>query len=394
MSEQNAYIPVTRLVAFMIDALKKMGVPVEDAKIIADVLITSDLWGVRSHGIAHLKMYHERIKAGLQLPVTHWTIVKETPTTAVIDGGNGMGMVIGSHAMRLAIEKARACGLGAVAVRNSSHYGIAGYYPLLAAREGFVGLSVTNAHPSTAPTFGTEPLLGTNPIAIAAPSDEDFPYLFDAATSVVPRGKIEVAARARRALPEGWVVNEVGLPVNDSSTTIQMMNDGKAALLPLGGAGESLGGHKGYGLATMVEIFSAAFQNGAYLSMLHDTDHEGNPQFLRIGHFFLAINVESFIPVEEFKHATGNMMRELRASRKAPGQERIFTAGEKEYFNTLKVKAEGVEITPAVQKALKSLQEELDLTGHDLGFQGPDNPDRFHASLSSPAQRGKHKKNP
>ena len=207
MSAQNVRVPVKDLVDFMIAALLKMSVPPGDARIIADVLITSDLWGIQSHGVAHLKMYHERIKAGLQLPVTKWKVVKETPTTAVIDGGNGMGMIVGTHAMEMAIQKAKRYGLGAVAVRNSSHYGVAGYYPLMAVKEGLVGLSVTNAHPSTAPTFGTEPMLGTNPIAIAAPTDEAFPYIYDAATSVVPRGKIEVAARANKPIPEGWVVN-------------------------------------------------------------------------------------------------------------------------------------------------------------------------------------------
>ena len=368
MLEQNVHVPVKKLVDFMIAALLKMGVPQEDARIIADVLITSDLWGVRSHGVAHLKMYHERMKRGLQLPVTRWTVVKDTPTTAVVDGGNGMGMVVGYHAMQLVIKKARKYGLGAVAVRNSSHYGIAGYYPLMAVKEGLVGLSVTNAHPSTAPTFGTEPMLGTNPIAVAAPTDEDFPYMYDAATSVVPRGKIEIAARANKPIPEGWVVNREGVSVTDSSKMIEEMNKGNVALLPIGGMGELMGGHKGYGLATMVEIFSAAFQNGAYLSMLHDTDHEGNQQFLRIGHFFLAIDIEHFIPLDDFKHITGNMMRELRASHKGSEQGRIYTAGEKEYFNTQKVMTEGVEITPGVQKALHSLQEEFKITGYDLGF--------------------------
>jgi L-2-hydroxycarboxylate dehydrogenase (NAD+) len=171
MTEKSVYIPVKELVNFMVTALEKMGVPHEDATIIADVLITSDQWGVRSHGVAHLKMYHERMKNGLQLPVTNWKVVKDSLTTAVIDGGNGMGMVVGYHAMQLAIQKARQYGLGAVAVRNSSHYGVAGYYPLMAVKEGLVGLSVTNAHPSTAPTFGTEPMLGTNPIAVAAPTE-------------------------------------------------------------------------------------------------------------------------------------------------------------------------------------------------------------------------------
>ena len=368
MSEQSVFVPVKKLVDFMIAALLGMGVPTEDAKIIADVLITSDLWGVRSHGVAHLKMYYERMKSGLQLPVTKWQVVKDTPTTAVIDGGNGMGMVVGYHAMQLAIQKARKFGLGAVAVRNSSHYGVAGYYPLMAVKEGLVGLSVTNAHPSTAPTHGTEPMLGTNPIAVAAPTDEEFPYMFDAATSVVPRGKIEIAARANKPIPQGWVVNKDGVSVTDSSTMITEMNKGNVALLPVGGIDEMMGGHKGYGLATMVEIFSSAFQNGAYLSMLHDTDHHGNPQFLRIGHFFLAIDIEHFIPLDDFKHITGNMMRELRASRKGTDQGRIYTAGEKEHYNTVKVNKEGVEITPGVQKALTSLKNELGIREHDLGF--------------------------
>ncbi len=279
-----------------------------------------------------------------------------------------MGMVVGSHAMELAIQKAKKFGLGAVAVRNSSHYGVAGYYPLMAVKEGQVGLSVTNAHPSTAPTFGTEPMLGTNPIAVAAPTDEAFPYMYDAATSVIPRGKIEVAARANKPIPQGWVINEEGISVTESSSIIAEMNKGNMALLPLGGIGELMGGHKGYGLSTFVEIFSAAFQNGAYLSMLHDTDHDGNTQFLRIGHFFQAINVEHFIPLEDFKQITGNMMRELRSSRKSAEQPRIYTAGEKEYINTLRNQADGVEITPGVQKALQVLRKELDITGNDLGF--------------------------
>jgi L-2-hydroxycarboxylate dehydrogenase (NAD+) len=368
MTEQSVYIPVKKLVDFMIAALLAMGVPDEDARIVADVLITSDLWGIRSHGVAHLKMYHERMKKGLQLPVTKLTIVKDNQTTAVIDGGTGMGMVVGYHAMKLAIQKARQYGLGAVAVRNSSHYGVAGYYPLMAVKEGMAGLSVTNAHPSIAPTFGVKPMLGTNPIAVAAPTDEPFPYMFDASTAVVPRGKIEVAARANKPVHEGWAIGQDGKSATDSSKMIEQMNRGLVALLPLGGLGEIMGGHKGYGLATMVEIFSAAFQNGTYLHGLHDTDAQGKPQFLRIGHFFLAIDVEHFIPLADFKQITGNIMRELRSSTKAPDQPRIYTAGEKEYYSTQRVTAMGVEITLGVQKALRALQDELNIRGYELGF--------------------------
>jgi LDH2 family malate/lactate/ureidoglycolate dehydrogenase len=365
---EAVYVPVKKLTDFMVDVLLKMGVPRADAAIVADVLLASDLYGVRSHGVAHLKWYHQRIKTGLQQAVTRWTVANEGPTTAVIDGGNGMGMVVAYNAMKIAIQKARKYGLGAVAVRNSSHYGIAGYYTRMAAKEGMVGMSFTNAHPSIAPTFGVHPMLGTNPIAFSAPTDEAFPFSFDAATSIAPRGKIEIAARANKPIPEGWVIKEDGLPATDSSRLIDDMNKGKAALLPLGGSGELMGGHKGYGLATVVEILSSALQDGAFLSQLHDRDEAGNPHPSRVGHFFLAINIESFLPVERFRNTTGSILRELRAYPKAPGQEKIYTAGEKAYRNEMRALQEGVRIPPSVQRALNALRTELNVTGHDLGF--------------------------
>jgi LDH2 family malate/lactate/ureidoglycolate dehydrogenase len=192
--------------------------------------------------------------------------------------------------------------------------------------------------------------------------------MFDAATSVAPRGKIEIAKRANKPIPEGWVINQEGKSATDPSNMIKEMDLGNVALLPVGGMGDLFGGHKGYGLATMVEIFSAAFQDGTYLWGLTDTDADGNPQFLRIGHFFLAIDVEHFIPLETFKKITGNMMRELRSSPVAPDQSRVYTAGEKEYYNTQRVEEDGVEIPPGVQKGLKELQAELNLSKIDLGF--------------------------
>jgi L-2-hydroxycarboxylate dehydrogenase (NAD+) len=369
---EAVYVPLKRLTDFTVDALLKMGVPRADAEIAADVILASDLYGVRSHGVAHLRWYYQRIKAGLQQPVTRWIIVNETITTAVVDGGNGMGMVVAWNAMRIAIEKARKYGLGAVAVRNSSHYGIAGYYSRMAAREGMVGMSFTNAHPSIAPTFGVEPMLGTNPIAFSAPTDEDFPFSFDAATSIAPRGKIEIAARAHKPIPEGWVIKEDGTPATDSSGLIEEMNEGRAALLPLGGSGEMMGGHKGYGLATIVEILSAAFQNGAFLSQLHDKDEYGTSHPSRVGHFFLAISIESFLPIDHFQKTAGSILRELREYGNAPvdtpGDHRIYTAGEKAYENEMRARQEGVRIPPSVQKTLNALRSELDLTGHDLGF--------------------------
>jgi LDH2 family malate/lactate/ureidoglycolate dehydrogenase len=240
----------------------------------------------------------------------------------------------------------------------------------MASQEGMVGMSFTNAHPSIAPTFGVEPLLGTNPIAFAAPTDEEFPFSFDAATSIAPRGKIEIAARAQKPIPEGWVIKDDGTPATDSSKLIEAMNKGKASLLPLGGKGEAYGGHKGYGLATMVEILASAFQDGNYLSLLHDHDPNGNLQPSRIGHFFMAINVANFLPVERFKQTTGNILRELRAYKTSPDagpDARIYTAGEKAYETMKKAMVDGIRIPPSVQKNLSTLCSDLGIT-HNLGF--------------------------
>ncbi|MGQ9518066.1 MAG: Ldh family oxidoreductase, partial [Anaerolineae bacterium] len=262
---ERQYIPVEVLQHFMVDVFTGLGVPPADAAICADVLITADLRGIESHGIGRLKYYYDRIKAGVQKPITEITVVKETETTAVLDGGHGMGHVIAHRAMRMAIEKARQWGLGAVAVRNSTHFGIAGYYPLMAVKEGMIGLTVTNARPAIAPTFGTEPMLGTNPIAFAAPTDLPYPFCFDAATSITQRGKIEVLEREEKPAPAGWIINAKGDPVTDPTTILRELDAGNVALLPLGGAGELMGGHKGYGLAVMVEILSASLQGGAFL---------------------------------------------------------------------------------------------------------------------------------
>lgn len=368
MSTSSVRVPVDTLQSFMADVFIALGVPTDDARITADILITSDLWGIESHGAGRLKMYYDRIKSGIQQPETRLEIVKETPTTAVVDGGLGMGQVVAYRSMRMAIDKARQYGMGSVAVRNSSHFGIAGYYPMMAAREGMVGLTVTNARPSIAPTFGVQPMLGTNPIAFGAPTDEAFPFLFDAATSITQRGKIEVLDRAEQPTPAGWVVKEDGSTATDSPAILKDLMRKTAALLPLGGVGTEMGGHKGFGLATMVEILSAAFQGGAFLGTLTDVGPDGQPQPLRLGHFFMAIDVEHFTSIDEFKRITGEIMRQLRAARKAPGEERIYTAGEREYYSSKHIRMAGVEVNANLQKNLKIMQQELGLTQYDLGF--------------------------
>jgi LDH2 family malate/lactate/ureidoglycolate dehydrogenase len=270
--------------------------------------------------------------------------------------------------MQMAIDKAKIYGMGSVAVRNSTHFGIAGYYPLMAIKNNMIGMTVTNARPSVSPTFGVQPMLGTNPIAFGAPTDEEIPFLFDGATPITQRGKIEVLARAEKPIPEGWLIDSDNKPVTDSEKALQAMGQGAASFLPLGGAGELMAGYKGYGLGTIVEILSASLQGGAFLQGLTGIAADGTPQPFRVGHFFMAINIESFIDIQEFKATTGHILRDLRNSKKAPGSTRIYTAGEKEYEKSKIIASRGVEVNPNLQKEIKFLQKELALTNFDFPF--------------------------
>ncbi|MGE5405737.1 MAG: Ldh family oxidoreductase, partial [Candidatus Saccharibacteria bacterium] len=206
MYEDCVWLPFDYMHKFMEDVFVGIGVSPQDAKTCADVLVEADKLGIDSHGIGRLKpIYYDRIKMGIQEPVTKIDIIRETPTTAVLDGNNGMGHAIGHKAMSMAIDKAKKLGMGMTAVRNSTHYGIAGYYCLMAVKEGMIGITGTNARPSIAPTFGVENMLGTNPMSFGIPTDEEFPFLLDCATSVSQRGKIEVYDRLDKEIPEGWV---------------------------------------------------------------------------------------------------------------------------------------------------------------------------------------------
>lgn len=369
MSNEIFWIDFDTMERFMVDVFKGVGVPEEDAKICADVLITSDKRGIDSHGIGRLKpIYYDRIKEGIQHPITEFEIVREGMTTAVIDGHDGMGHVIAKRAMQMAIDKAKKCGMGMVAVRNSTHYGIAGYYAMMAAAEGMIGITGTNARPSIAPTFGVENMLGTNPITFGIPTDEEFPFVLDCATSITQRGKIEVYERLGKDLPEGWVIGENGETKTDSHEVLKDLVKGTAALAPLGGIGEDLGGYKGYGYATVVEILSAALQGGSFLKGLLGFSPEGTPQPYHLGHFFMAVNINEFTDVDDFKKTTGEILRNLRESKKAPGEERIYTAGEKEYIAWLERKDKGVPVNEPLQKNIRDLIKELDLKGYEFPF--------------------------
>ncbi|MFA6766757.1 MAG: Ldh family oxidoreductase, partial [Clostridia bacterium] len=314
-----------------------------------------------SHGVNRFKpIYIDRIKLGIQNPITNFEIIKETPTTAVIDGHDGMGHVIGKKSMQMAIDKAKKYGLGMVAVRNSTHYGIAGYYSIMAANAGMIGITGTNARPSIAPTFGVENMLGTNPLTIGFPTDEEFPFVLDCATSITQRGKLEYYSKLGMPTPEGMVIGRDGKAKTDTDQILKELVTGEAALAPLGGIGEELGGYKGYGYATVVEVLSAALQAGSFLKMLTGKKDGKNVPY-RLGHFFLAIDTEAFLGLEQFKKTAGDIMRALRNSQKAPDQERIYVAGEKEYEVWLQRKDSGVPINDAVQKEFMELRDEFNL---------------------------------
>ena len=358
--ETRPYVPWKLMNDFMIDVFKAYGVPEEDAKICADVLLESDRRGIESHGCNRFKpIYIDRIVKGTLLPKTQLEIVKETPTTIVMDAHDGMGMVAAHAMMEKLIQKAKECGMAGGAIRNSTHYGIAGYWTDMAAKQGLIAVTGTNARPSIAPTFGVENMLGTNPLTFSLPTDEEFPFCLDCATSIVQRGKIEFYARSGKDTPEGMVVTHDGKPITDSKAILKMLNEGSAALAPLGGGpGDEMCGYKGYGYATVVEILSSALAGGEFMKALSGVSPDGKAQMYHLGHFFFVVDPQAFMGLDVFKKTAGEICRQLRASAKAPGYERIYTAGEKEYLVSLERKDKGVPVNEAVQKELIALRDE------------------------------------
>ncbi len=362
------YVPVEALHNFMKDVFVGLGYPNEEAQVSADILIESDLRGIRSHGVQRLRYYYVRVKGG-QHKISKFEIVKDQDAAVVIDGNHGNGHFISYNAMKLAIEKAKKYGLGMAVVRNSTHYGIAGYYPLMAIKEGCIGITGTNARPAVAPTFGVEPMLGTNPLTFGFPTNEEFPFVLDCATSIIQRGKVELSARTGEALADGLVIGKDGKSKTDAEQLLKDFVSQEAALLPLGGVGESLSGHKGYGYSTVVEILSAALQDGKFLKELSGLDNEGNNTHFHVGHFFIAIDPEHFLGLDVFKAVAGAICRKLRKSEIAPGEERIYTAGEKEFEAEKLVREKGVPINKSIQEDLIYMRDDLKLENYIFPFE-------------------------
>ena len=360
--ETRPYVQWQLMNDFMVDVFKCYGVPEEDARICADVLLESDRRGIESHGCNRFKpIYLDRIKNGTLLPVTNCEIVKETPTTVVMDAHDGMGMVAAYRMMEKLIEKAKIYGMAGGTIYNSTHYGIAGYWTTMAEKAGMIGISGTNARPSVAPTFGVEPMMGTNPLTFTMPTDEEFPFNLDCATSTIQNGKIEFYERLGKPTPAGLIVTKDGDTMTESGEILRQMRAGNCALVALGGLGEETGGYKGYGFTTAVEILSAALSGGPHTKALSGKDENGNNKMYHLGHFFFVINPEFFMGLDTFRQTSGDICRALRNSTKAPGAERIYTAGEKEWLVWQERKDKGVPVDASIQKEFMALRDECGL---------------------------------
>ena len=323
--ETRPYVSWELMHDFMVDAFVGYEIPREDAEICADVLLEADRRGIESHGCNRFKpIYLDRIRKGTLLPKTNIEILKETPTTLVFDAHDGMGMVASHHMMTRLIEKAKTYGMAGGAICNSTHYGIAGYYANMACKEGLIGFSCTNSEAIMVPTFGRKAMIGSNPIACAMPA-EPYNFFFDASTTVVTRGKLEMYNKAEKPLPEGWALDKDGHPsTNAPDVLANIVAKNGGGIMPLGGSTEKLGSHKGYGYGMLCEIFSSILSMGG-TSNYCMTGGRGN-----ICHGFMAINPAFFGDAEAIRKHLSTFLEELRESPKADGQERIYTHGEKE----------------------------------------------------------------
>ena len=360
MAETGPRVQAELLKDFCVRVFQQMDVPDEDARITAGVLVAADLRGVDSHGVARLRRYKDGLRDGVMFAHPQVQVVTETPSTALIDAGAGLGQPVSYRAMERAIQKAQDVGTGFVTVRNSNHFGIAGYYAMMALEQDCIGISMTNAAVLVTPTFGRDAMLGTNPIAVAAPAGEERPFVLDMATSTVPRGKLEVYNRLEKPIPLGWVTDETGTPTDDAGRALVNFKErAGGGLLPLGGAGEVLGGHKGYGLGLWVDIFCAVLSGAAYSNLVYPKAPDGKPLPSNIGHFFGAWRVDAFRPADEFKAAMDDLQRRLKSAPKADGQTRIYIHGEKEYEEAERRSREGIPLNAKVAADLRAIGGEV-----------------------------------
>jgi LDH2 family malate/lactate/ureidoglycolate dehydrogenase len=339
---------------FVARILEKTGVAPADAATVGEVLVASDIRGIESHGVPRLKgFYVDRIRNGTINPRPTMTTLRETATSLALDAGNGLGQPASKFAIEQVIAKAKECGSAFGTVRNSNHFGIAGYYAMMALEHDMIGIASTNTMRAAAPTFGRDLLLGTNPFAYAIPAQDEPDFVLDFATTTVPRGKIEVYERKGLPLKPGWAIDA------DGNETLDPQEAVNGALLPLGGFGNESGGYKGYGLGMLVEILCGVLAGGTFgmdIPLPTDPQQEG-----AISHFFAAFRIDGFRDPAEFKKDMDEELRSFKNSKRAEGQDRIFVAGEIEHEKTLYNREHGVPVHIKVWNELEQLALDLDV---------------------------------
>lgn len=349
---QYHHVSYEKLNKFCVEVFKGYGFSEAQGQQITDVLLAADLGGIESHGIQRLIRYHKEITSGMVQLQAKPEIVFETPLSAVIEGNDAMGQILGVQAMELAIEKAKKSGFGMVTVRNSNHYGIAGYYTKMAVDQGLIGLCMTNTEAIMVPTFGRQAMLGTNPIAFAMPA-QPIAYSFDAATTVVPRGKLEVYVKRGNDLPLGWALDENGQDSDDADRVLKnIIAKTGGGILPLGGSGEMTSGYKGYGFAMLCEIATAILSSGTTSNYIYKTPGRSN-----IAHCFIALDHGMFGDKAQIEAGLSKYLQEIRDSAKATGQDRIFIHGEKEAEMRERVLCEGVYLNDKTYEEMKMIGE-------------------------------------
>ena len=354
MTTERTRVDAEKLINFSTKALQRLGVPKEDAQITARMLVTSDLRGVDSHGVAHLNIFYaRRIRLGIINLNPSPKIFSLTPATATMDGDQGLGFVIGHQAMMEAIHRAEKTGAGFIAVRNSTHFGAAACYAMMALERDMIGIAMTNTVAGVAAPGSTKPAVGTNPLAVAVPAGKKPPFVLDMATSVVAGGKLEIARREGTSIPEGWAIDKEGKPITDPTKRVR----GEGGLLPLGGT-PTLGSYKGFGLGVLVDILCGVL-SGSSASILWKITPEtrGNAG----NHFFGALRIDSFLPVENFKKSMDEMIEAFEALPKLPGVKKIYAAGGYEAEIEKDRKANGIPLNSKVIQELQELAKELDI---------------------------------
>lgn len=328
MELQHVRVDRERLVSFCARIFQQLGLSPVDAGVAADVLVAADARGIPSHGVARLERYVNGLLAGVMVPDAAIEVLVDTPTSIVLHAHGAMGAPVSAQAMRSVIAKAASAGAAFGCVRDSNHFGIAGYYAMMAMQHDMIGIAMTNTAALAVPTFGRQVMFGTNPIAFAAPAEQEPGFVLDMATTVVTRGKIEVCDRLDKPLPLGWAVDSTGQPATDAHRILEgMFHRVGGGIMPLGGAGELHGGHKGYGLAVLVDILCAVLCGAPFGHAVADTETSSG----RVSHFFGAIRIDTFRDPASFRRDMDGLLRDLRTSSPAVGAERVHFAGLKEF---------------------------------------------------------------